>query len=216
MKFQSVAITAGSSPQEPGGHAPLKHSEDVMLPNTESQLRGGWHGCCVWHRPEGSRPAGLWELGDSRLGQTGCPSQPSTQTSCCSVTKSCLALCNAMDCSASGLPVLHPLPGFAQVHVHWIGDAIQPSHSLLLPYPPALNLSQHQGLFQWVASGEQRIGASASVLPMNIQGWFLLRWTGWISLESKGLSGVFSSATIPRVYMEEKKRDKMDPLWADC
>ena len=71
-------------------------------------------------------------------------------------------------------------------HVHWVGDAIQPSHPLSSPSPPAFNLSQHQGLFKWVqfvTSGGQSIGvsASASVLPMNIQDWFPSEWTGWIS-----------------------------------
>ena len=68
--------------------------------------------------------------------------------------------------------------------------------STVIPSPPAFNLSQHQGLFQWVfASGGQNTGvsASASVLPMNIQDWFPLGWTGWISLQSKGLSRVFST-----------------------
>ena len=75
--------------------------------------------------------------------------------SCCSVTKLYLTLCNPMDCSTLGSPVLHHLPGFAQIHVHWIGDAIQTSHPLSSPSPPALNLSQHQGLFQWVGSSPQ-------------------------------------------------------------
>ena len=73
--------------------------------------------------------------------------------------------------------------------VRWVGDAIQPSHPLSSPSPPPLNLSQHQGLLKWVSSshqGGQSIGSSAStsVLPMNIQGWFPLGWTGWISLQS--------------------------------
>ena len=59
-------------------------------------------------------------------------------------------LCDPMDCSAPGFPVLHHPPELAQTHVHWVGDATQPSHPLLSPSPPALNLSQHQGLFQWV------------------------------------------------------------------
>ena len=59
-----------------------------------------------------------------------------------------------MDCSTSGFPVLHYLPEFAQTHVHWVRDALQPSH-LLLPSSPALNLSQHQGVFQWVGSLHQ-------------------------------------------------------------
>ena len=86
-------------------------------------------------------------------------------------------------------------------HVHQVGDAIQPSHPRSSPSPPAFNLSQHQGLFlmsHFFASGGQSIGvsASASVLPMNIQDWSPLEWTGWISLQSKGLSRVFSNTTI--------------------
>ena len=95
-----------------------------------------------------------------------------------------------MACSRPGFPVHHQLPEFAQTHIHRVGDAIQPSHPLLSPFPPAFNPSQHQDLFQWVSSspsGGPRIGvsASASVLPMNIQDWFPLVWTGWISLQSK-------------------------------
>ena len=93
-----------------------------------------------------------------------------------------------MDCSTPGLSVPHHLPVFAQVHVHWVGDAIKPSHPLLYPSPPALNLSWHQGYFQWVgSSGGQSIGASASVLPMNIQGWFPWELTGLISLQVQGI-----------------------------
>ena len=61
-----------------------------------------------------------------------------------SVTQSCLTLCDPMDCSTLGLPVHHQLPEFTQTHVHWVGDAIQPSHPLSSPSPPALNVSQHQ------------------------------------------------------------------------
>ena len=67
-----------------------------------------------------------------------------------SVAQSCLTLCDPMNCSMPGLPVHHQLPEFTQTHVHWVGDAIQPSHPLLSP-SPALNLSQHQSLFQWVS-----------------------------------------------------------------
>ena len=96
-----------------------------------------------------------------------------------------------MDCSAPGSPVLHCLPELAQIHVHWVGDAIQPSHPLSSPSPPVFNLSQHQGLFplsQLFASGGQSIGASASasVLPMNIQGWFSLGLTGFFLLAVQG------------------------------
>ena len=83
-----------------------------------------------------------------------------------------------MNCSTPGFSVSHCLLELAQTHVHWVSDAIQPSHPLLHP-SLALNFSQHQGLFQWIgfSSGGQGIGASASVLSMNIQGWFPLGLT---------------------------------------
>ena len=104
--------------------------------------------------------------------------------------------------STPGLPVHHQLPEPAQTHVHWVGDTIQPSHPLSSPSLPTFNLSQHQGLFQsqLLAWGGQIIGvsASASVLPMNTQDWSPLGWTGWISLQSKGLSRVFSNSIVQR------------------
>ena len=80
----------------------------------------------------------------------------STQTKlniccCSSVAKSCLTFCDPMDCRTPGSPVLYYLSKFAQTHVYWVGDAIQPSHPLFPPPTPAFNLSQHQDLFQWVA-----------------------------------------------------------------
>ena len=66
----------------------------------------------------------------------------------CSMAQSRPILCNPVDCSTPGFPVLHHLPAFAQIHVHSVGDAIQPSHPLPSPSPPAFSLSQHQGLFQ--------------------------------------------------------------------
>ena len=90
----------------------------------------------------------------------------------------------------------------AQTHVHRVGDANQPSHPLSSPSPPAFNLSQYQGLLrsQFFISGGQSIkaSASASVFPMNIQDWFPLGWTGWISLQSRGLSRVFSNTTVQK------------------
>ena len=120
-----------------------------------------------------------------------------------SVAQSCPTLCDPMDCSAPGFPVHHELLEFTQTHVHWVGDAIQPSHPLLSPFPPTFNLSHHQGLFKWVSSfssGGQSIGvsASASVLPMNIQDWFPWGLTSWISLQSKKLSRVFSNTTVQK------------------
>ena len=120
-----------------------------------------------------------------------------------SVAQSCPTLCNPMNHSMPGPPVHHQLPEFTQTHVHQVSDAIQPSHPLSSPSPPALNPSQHQSLFQWVNSLHEvakvlGISASASVLPMNIQDWFPLGWTGWISLQSKGLSRVFSNTTVQK------------------
>ena len=82
-----------------------------------------------------------------------------------SVAQSCPTLCNPMDCSTPSLPVHHQLPEFTQTHVHRIGDAIQASHPLSSPSPPAFNLSQHQGLFQWVSSLHQ----VAKVLELQLQ-----------------------------------------------
>ena len=87
---------------------------------------------------------------ESVLNTTSCKTV-NNYRSCGSVTQACLTLCDPMDCSIPGLPVLHHLPEFVQTHVHWDGDAIQPSCPLLSP-SPALNLSQHQGLFKWVGS----------------------------------------------------------------
>ena len=92
---------------------------------------------------------------------------------------------------------------FTQTHIHRVGDAIQPSHPLLSPLPPVPNPSQHQSLFQWVQLftwGGQSTGVSAlaSFLPKNTQDWSPLGWTGWISLQSKGLSRVFSNTTVQK------------------
>ena len=82
-----------------------------------------------------------------------------------SVAQSCLTLCDPMNHSTPGLPVHHQLPVFTQTHVHWVSDAIQPSHPLSSPSPPASNLSQHQGLFKWVISPRQ----VAKVLEFQLQ-----------------------------------------------
>ena len=84
---------------------------------------------------------------------------------CCSVIKLCLSLCNPVDCSTPGFPVLHHLLEFAQTQVHWVGDAIQPSHRLLSPSPFVFSLSQHLGLFQLVGSSYQ----VAKVLELQLQ-----------------------------------------------
>ena len=124
-----------------------------------------------------------------------------THQSVSSVAQSYPTLCNPMNCSTPGLPVYHQLPEFTQTHVHRVSDAIQPSHPLLSP-SPAPNPSQHQSLFQWVNSSHEGqstgVSASASFLPKKSQGWSPSEWTGWISLQSKGLSRVFSNTTVQK------------------
>ena len=126
-------------------------------------------------------------------------------------------LCDPMDCSVPGFPILHHLSEFAQTHVHWVDDAIQPSYPLLPTsplLPLLLDLSQHQGLFQWVSSLHQGFGASASasVLSVNIQGWFPLGLTGLISLLSKEFQGTLSllygpTLTLIRDYWKNHSFD---------
>ena len=122
---------------------------------------------------------------------------------CCSVTKLFLTLCNPMDCSMPGFPVLHHLPEFARIHVHWVSDAIQPSHPLVALFsscPQSLPASKTFPMSQLFSWGGQSTGVSAlaSVLPMNTQDGSPLGWTGWISLQSKGLSRVFSNTTVQK------------------
>ena len=130
-----------------------------------------------------------------------------------SVSKSCPTLGDPMDCSTPGYPVLHCLPELAQTHVHRVSDAIQPSHPPLPPSPPALNLSQHQGLFQWVSSSHQ----VARVLELHLQHqsfqWifridFFLDWLVWSpcsprdSQESSSTPQIksFSSSVLSFLY----------------
>ena len=126
-----------------------------------------------------------------------------TSVDCCSVAQSCLTLCNPMDYSRLVLffPVLHHLPELAQTHIHWVSHAIQPSHPLSSAFPPAFNLSFNKSLFQWVSFSHQ-VAKVLELLHQSFQ-WifrvdFLLGLTGLISLQSKGLSRVFSSTTIQK------------------
>ena len=119
-----------------------------------------------------------------------------------SVTQLCPTLCDPMDYSMPGLPVHHQLPESTQTQVHGVSDAIQPSHPLssLLLLPSNFPSIRVFPMSQFFLSGGQsiRVSTSASVLPMNIQDWFPLGWTGWISLKSKGLSRVFSNTTVQK------------------
>ena len=117
-----------------------------------------------------------------------------------SVTQSCPTLCDPMNHSTPGLPVHHQLPEFTQTHVHWVGDAILPSVVPFSSCPQSLPTSGSfpmSQLFTWGGQSTE-VSASASVLPMNIQDRSPLEWTGWISLQSKELSRVFSSTTVQK------------------
>ena len=118
-----------------------------------------------------------------------------------SLSQSCLTLCNPMNRSTPGLPVHHQVPEFTQTHVHWVGDAISSSVVPFSSCPQSLPASGSFPMSQLFTWGDQSIGvsASASVLPMNTQDWSPLGWTGWISLQSKGLSRVFSNTQFKSI-----------------
>ena len=124
----------------------------VFLPG-ESQGQSSLVGCRLWGSTESNMTEATSSSRSNRLYQFS------------SVTQSCPTLCDPMNCSTPGLPVYHQLPQSTQTHVHWVGDAIQPSHPLLSPSPPALTFSQHQGLFKWVSSLRQ----VAKVLEFQLQ-----------------------------------------------
>ena len=124
-----------------------------------------------------------------------------------SVPQSCPTLCDPMNCSTPGLPVHHQLLEFNQTHVHRVSDAIQPSHPLSSPSPPAPTFSScpeslpASGSFpmsQLLARGGQSTGVSALASFQDTQDRSPLEWTGWISLQSKGLSRVFSNTTVQK------------------
>ena len=133
---------------------------------------------------------------------------------CCSVVQSCLTLCDPVDCSMPGFPVHYHFLELVQKHVHWVGDAIQPSHPVA-PFSSLLQSFPASGSFLvslFFTSGDQSIGASASAssLPVHIQGWFPLGSTGLISLQSKGLSRVF-----PRTIQKHQFFSAQPPLWSN-
>ena len=116
------------------------------------------------------------------------------------VVQSCRTVCDPRDCSMLGFSVLHHLPELAQIRVHWVSDAIQPSHPLSSPSPPAIPVSGSFPMSRLFASRGQITwtSASASVPPMSIQDWFPLELTDLVSLQPKRLSGVFSNTTVQK------------------
>ena len=126
---------------EPKGGRQSSHWNPCILPLLLSALWPARSGDTAVHRTKrGACHHALWET-----------STWTKRCCCCSVAQSCSTLCDPMDCSTRGFPVLYYAQEFAQTRVHWVGDAIQPSHSLPPLFLPTFNLSWHQGLFQWVS-----------------------------------------------------------------
>ena len=118
----------------------LRYADDTNLMTESEELKS-----LLMKVKEESEKAGLkLNIQKTKIMESG----PISSVQFSSVTQSCPTLCNSMNRSTPGLPVHHQLPEFTQTHVHRVGDAIQPSHPLSSPSPPALNLSQHQSLFQ--------------------------------------------------------------------
>ena len=97
-----------------------------------------------------------------------------------------------MDCSTPGLPVHHQLQEFTQTHVHWVGDAVQPSHPLSSPSPPTFNLSQHQGLFKWISSSHQ----VAKVLEFHLHHQSFREYSGLLSFKMDWLDLLAVQGTL--------------------
>ena len=123
-------------------------------------------------------------------------------------------LCDPMDCGRPGFLVLHHILAFVQAHVHWVGDAIQPSHPVI-PFSCLQSFPESRSFLitRLFTSGSQsiRASASASVFPVNIQVWFPLGLTGLISLQSKGLSRIFPSSMVQK----HQFFDAQPSLWSN-
>ena len=115
--------------------------------------------------------------------------------------------CGPMDCSTPGLPVHHQLPEFTQTHVHWVGDAIKPSHPLLSPSPPALNLSKHQGLSQWVNSSHE----VAKLLEFQLQHQSFQWHSGLISFRMDWVDLLAVQGTLKRLLQHHSLKASI--LW---
>ena len=142
----------------------------------------------------------IWKSWTTHINSSS-PRAPSSFLSscCCSVAQLHPTLCDPMNCSMPGLSVPYHLPEFAQVHIHWISDAIQPSHPLSPPAPPALNLVQHQHLFQWVSYSHQ----VAKVLELQLQHQSFQ----WVSRVGK-----YSSSVLPYISVGSVSQSKVTVL----
>ena len=151
-------VTLGMTSEITQSHLPC-HRETVVFPRGVTSWVWVWGACSE-----------CMEL--SPLYSSGC---------CYSIAKSCLTLHDLIDQSPPGSPVLHYVSQFAQTHIHWAGDAIQPFHTLSSP-SPAFSLSQHQGLFQWVSSSHQYWSFSFSISPSNEYSGLISFRMDWLDL----------------------------------
>ena len=166
----------------------------------------------AWRIPWTQQPGRPWSMRSQRGGHNWSDLahmhvQSESRWHCyCSVAQWCPTLQDLMDCSMPGFPVLHHLLESPQTQVHWVSDAVQhhpTTSSSVVPFsscPQSLPASRSFPMSQLFTWGGQSIGvsASASVLPMNTQDWSPSGWTGWISLQSKALSRVFSNTTVQK------------------
>ena len=124
---------------------------------------------------------------------------------CCSVAQWCLALCNPMDCSMPGFPVLHHLLELAQTYAHWFNDAIQSSHPLSSSSPPVFNLSQHQSPFQWLSSPSQVTKILEFQLQHQSFQWTLRAYLLWDGLVGSSCSPRDSQEFVPAPWFKSIK-----------
>ena len=129
-----------------------------------------------------------------------------------SVAQLCPTLCNPMDCSTPGFPVHHQPPEFTQTHVHWVSDAIQPSHPLSFPSPPTFNLSQHQGLFIWVSSSHQVV----KVLEFQLQHQSSNEYLGLISFRMDWLDLLAVQGTLKSLLQHHSSKASILRCSAFC
>ena len=203
------------------------------MPRGDSHLANIWTRAQISNSGRGESLCAWWHCRTSRLVpdcliQTHCMRKRKSVSHwvcCCSITKSRLTLCNPMDCSTPGFPVIHCLLEFAQTHVHWVDNAIQPSHPLS-PSSPDFNLSQHQGFSQRVSFSHQvtqlqhqSIQWICMVFPLGLIGLISLQSKGLFSqipqfINSSALSLLYGTAlTSVHDYWKNHSFDYMDICW---
>ena len=148
-----------------------------------------------------------WQTDSLPLAPPGKPLITFSSVQFSPVAQLCPTFCDPMDCNTPGLPVHHQLPKLTHIYVHWVGDAIQPSHPQLSPSPPAFNLSQHQGLFQWVSSSHQvakGLEFQFNISPSN-------EYSGLISLRMDWLAFLAVQGTLRSLLQHHSSKASVLP-----